>query len=241
MWGGVRARPRPGDAGIPARAARGVSDVRTRPAQSSIESTVAGYYSRAIEEHGATHRGVDWSSRASQELRFATLLDGIDWSDKPTLLDFGCGCGALAHYVDRLGFDCDYVGYDIAPAMIDAAVRSHGEHDDRRFTSDRDALEPADIVVASGVFNVKLEIPRSSWAHHAGDTIARLGALTRRRLAFNMLPAATAQELERDDLYYANAEAVVRYCRAVVGGEVSLREDYGLWEFTVVVVREAGA
>jgi SAM-dependent methyltransferase len=214
--------------------------MRTRLAQSTIECAVAGYYGRAIEQHGPTHRGVDWPSRASQELRFATLLDGIDWSEKPTLLDFGCGFGALAHYIDRLGIDCDYVGYDIAPAMIGAALRSHGEHDDRRFTSDRDELEPADIVIASGIFNVKLEIPRVIWAHHAGDTIARLGQLTRRRLAFNMLPAASAQELERDDLYYANAEAVVRYCRAVIGGQVALREGYGLWEFTVVVTREDG-
>lgn len=213
--------------------------MRTRAvARDTIETAVAGYYSRALEEHGATHRGVDWSSRASQELRFQTLLDGIDWTGRPTLLDYGCGFGAMAHYIDDLGVECDYVGYDIAPAMIDAAVRSHGLHDDRRFTSDAGELEPADIVVASGIFNVKLEIPRTNWAHHAGDTIARLGALARRRLAFNMLPAASAQELERDDLYYANADAVVRYCRAVIGGEVALREDYGLWEFTVVVTRD---
>jgi hypothetical protein len=215
-----------------------VNGTRTRVAQSTLESAVTRYYSRAIEEYGPTHRGVDWSSCASQELRFATLLQGVDWSGQPTLLDFGCGCGALAHHLDRLSIECDYVGYDIAPAMIDAAVRSHGQHDARRFTSDRDELERADIVIASGVFNVKLETPRMTWAHHAGDAIVRLGQLARRRVAFNMLPAASAQELERDDLYYANADAVARYCRAVIGGEVSLLEGYGLWEFTVVVERQ---
>jgi len=208
-----------------------------RNAERTIESSVADYYSRALHEHGPTHRGVDWPSRASQELRFATLLHGVDWGAAPTLLDFGCGFGAMAHYIDRLGVDCDYVGYDISPDMIAAAERSRGLHDDRRFTCDRDALKPADVVVASGIFNVKLDIPRSRWAHHVGDTLARLGALTRGRLAFNMLPAASAPELERDDLYYANPDAVVRYCRAVIGGEVSLRRDYGLWEFTVVVER----
>lgn len=216
-----------------------MSRLRARVAQDEVEAAVAGYYSRALSEHGPTHRGVDWSSRASQELRFATLLDGVDWSAAPTLLDFGCGFGALAHYLDTLGVDCDYVGYDLAPAMVEAAERTHGIHDHRRFTSDRDELEPADVVVASGIFNVKLDVPRVRWAHHAGDTIAQLGELTRRRLAFNMLPAASAPELERDDLYYANPDAVVRYCRAVIGGDVTLREDYGLWEFTVVVTRGA--
>jgi SAM-dependent methyltransferase len=207
---------------------------------SAIETAVAGYYSRTLERHGVTHRGVDWSSRASQELRFATLLDGIDWSDCPTLLDYGCGFGALAHYIDALGVACDYVGYDLAPAMIDAALRSHGEHDDRRFTSDPDALRPADHVIASGIFNVRLDIPRAAWTHHVGATIERLGSLARRRLAFNLMPAASAPELEREDLYYANPGAVVRYCRAVIGGDVQLREHYGLWEFTVVVSREDG-
>jgi SAM-dependent methyltransferase len=203
-------------------------------AQRSIESVVAGYYCRALTLHGPTHRGVDWSTQESQELRFATLLDGIDWSGRPSLLDFGCGYGALAGHLDDLGVDCDYVGYDIAPAMIDAARRTHRDRDDRRFTADAIALRRADFVVASGIFNVKLDIPRSTWTTYVGETIAQLGSLTRRRLSFNMLPAASAPELEREDLYYANPGAVVRYCRATVEGPVELREDYGLWEFTVL-------
>ncbi len=66
---------------------------------STIESTVAGYYSRALAAPGPTPRGVDWSSRASQELRFATLLDGIDWREVPSVLDYGCGWGALAEHL----------------------------------------------------------------------------------------------------------------------------------------------
>lgn len=211
--------------------------VRAPLAQDPIESAVAGYYSRALEQHGPTHRGVDWSTRASQELRFATLLDGVDWSRAPSVLDVGCGYGALAGHLDALGVDCRYAGYDLAPAMIDAARATYGDRDDRRFTADAGELEPADVVVASGIFNVKLGIPRVTWTHHVGQTISWLGALTRRRLAFNMLPAASAPELEREDLYYANPAAVVRYTRSAVGDEVSLREHYGLWEFTVVVTR----
>ena len=40
----------------------------------SILNEVGRYYSRKIQEHGATPAGVDWNSAASQELRFDQLL-----------------------------------------------------------------------------------------------------------------------------------------------------------------------
>jgi len=211
-------------------------------AHHSIQSAVAGYYTRALAAHGPNHRGVDWSSRDSQELRFATLLDGVDWSRGPTLLDFGCGYGALAGHLDALGVCCDYTGYDVAPAMVQAARRIVGEHAGRRFTSDLAALPQADLVVASGIFNVRLDVADGDWQRYVDDTIATLGSLTRRRLAFNMLPPASAPQLERPDLHYADADAVVARCAATLGtDDIAVREDYGLWEFTVVVTWAGGA
>jgi SAM-dependent methyltransferase len=196
----------------------------------ALEEAVAGYYSRALARHGATHRGVDWSSRDSQELRFETLLDGVDWSGRPSLLDFGCGWGALAEHLDRRGIACDYVGYDIAPAMIDAARESQPG---RRFTADLQDLAPADLVVASGIFNVKLDASSVAWERHVHATLERLSGLARTRLAFNMLPTAT--ERARPDLHYADPEAVRTRCEEALGRTASLRQDYGLWEFTVIV------
>lgn len=211
-------------------------------AHHSIQAAVAGYYSRALAAHGPTHRGVDWSSRDSQRLRFATLLRGVDWSQAPSLLDFGCGCGALAAYLDRLGLGGDYTGYDIAPDMVRTARRVVGERPGRRFTTDLESLEPADLVVASGIFNVKLDVPADDWQRYVEATIAELGALSRRRLAFNLLPPASSPQLARADLHYAEPDAVVALCAATLGADaVVVREDYGLWEFTVVATWGAGA
>ena len=200
-----------------------------------VESAVAAYYARALAAHGATHRSVDWCSRESQELRFATLLDGIDWDACPTVLDYGCGWGAMAEHLDRLGVECQYVGYDIAPQMIAAARLLHAGRADRRFTADPAQLQRADHVVASGIFNVKLGASRAAWTRHVNATIAHLATLTRRRLAFNMLPPPLQHELAGEDVYYADPDAMARQCEVVVGGSAALREDYGLWEFTVVI------
>lgn len=213
---------------------------RSRPCQMTtelpaIESAVAAHYARALAAYGATYRGVDWSSRESQELRFATLLDGVDWGARPTMLDYGCGWGAMADHLDRLGIECQYVGYDIAPQMIAAARLIHSGRQDRRFTADVAELRRVDHVIASGVFNLRLHTPGAMWTRHVKETIARFATLTRRRLAFNMLSRASAPALERADLYYADPHTVARYSEAVVGGPVSVREDYGLREFTVIV------
>lgn len=214
----------------------------TRVAHPSIESAVARYYRHALATHGPNHRGVDWSTRESQELRFATLLHGVDWSGAPSLLDFGCGCGALAAYLDWLRVRCDYTGYDIAPEMVRAARRVVGERAGRRFTSDLATLEPADLVVASGIFNVKLDVAADDWQRYVDETIAALGRLTRLRLAFNLLPPASPPKLERADLHYADRDAVVALCATTLGAdEVVVREGYGLWEFTVVASWDAGA
>ena len=209
-------------------------------AHPSIESAVARYYSDALATHGPNHRGVDWSSRDSQELRFATLLHGVDWSGTPSLLDFGCGCGALAVYLDELGVRCDYTGYDFAPEMVRTARRVVGERAGRCFTSDVATLEPADLVVASGIFNVRLDVAADAWQRYVDETIAGLGRLSRRRLAFNLLPPASSPQLERADLHYADRHAVVALCATTLDADdVAVREHYGLWEFTVVATWDA--
>ncbi|MHB8694629.1 MAG: class I SAM-dependent methyltransferase [Solirubrobacteraceae bacterium] len=199
---------------------------------SSIRAAVADYYSRALTTHGCTAQGVDWSSSESQELRFRTLLAGVHWADCPSVLDYGCGYGALAAYLDRLRVSCQYVGYDLAPTMIAAARRAHPH---QRFTAEETALQIADYVVASGVFNVKLDTPTAIWDRYVEHTLTALVSLARRSVSFNMLPPASAPELARPDLYYAEPADVVGFCRRRFPGQVALQRDYGLWEFTVTV------
>lgn len=199
---------------------------------------VADYYSRRLAEHGTSARGVDWSSPESQQLRFDVLLEGIDWAAGPSLLDYGCGYGALASHLDRLGVRCGYQGYDIAESMVAAARREHAGQPDRRFTADAAELEPSDHVVASGIFNVKLDADAADWDRHVIGTLERLWSLARRTVAFNMLPPASSPELARADLYYADPDAIARHCAERLGGHVELRREYGLWEFAVLVSLE---
>ena len=68
---------------------------------------------------GATARGVDWNSETAQELRFSQLIKVIDPERPFSLLDYGCGYGALAAYLLRLGYPLEYyAGYDILESIL---------------------------------------------------------------------------------------------------------------------------
>ncbi|MFB3893963.1 MAG: trans-aconitate 2-methyltransferase [Phycisphaerae bacterium] len=70
---------------------------------------------------------LDWASVASQEARFAVLVDHVLAKDPEarTLLDVGCGVGDLWAYLRRRRVEVDYTGVDILDKMVKEARRRH--------------------------------------------------------------------------------------------------------------------
>ncbi|MBX9585432.1 MAG: class I SAM-dependent methyltransferase [Gemmataceae bacterium] len=199
----------------------------------AIEDAVRGYYTRRLAEHGPTPRGVDWNGAESQEVRFRQLLRLVDG---PYVLgDYGCGYGALLGYARAAGFVGEYRGYDLAPAMI-AAARDRYAADPRAAFGDReDVLAGCDVVVASGVFNVKLDAPVGEWDGYVFRTLDRLAELGPRGFAFNALTSYSDPDRMRPDLYYADPCRLFDRCKRRYSRQVALLHDYGLYEFTILV------
>jgi SAM-dependent methyltransferase len=77
------------------------------------------YFEERLNVHGATARGVDWNSEASQEIRFSQLAKVCSPNQPFSLLDYGCGYGALAAYILRQQLPMQaYVGYDVLESMV---------------------------------------------------------------------------------------------------------------------------
>lgn len=195
---------------------------------------VARYYAETLAAHGSTPRGVDWSSDASQQLRFTQLLQILEGERECTVLDYGCGYGALARRLIAGPTAFTYVGFDVCAPMI-AAARAQAQDPRCAFTACADELRPADYAVASGIFNVRLEASNAQWHAHVVTTLNRLAALSRRGFAFNMLTRYADPERMRDYLYYADPSRYFRHCKESHSRNVSLLHDYDLYEFTVLV------
>jgi len=200
--------------------------------------SVARYYGDKLRAFGATARGVDWNSEASQQLRFTQLLRLLEQGEPFSILDYGCGYGALLDELARRALACDYVGFDVAEEMVQEAVRRHGESEGRRFSARAQDLAPVDYVVASGIFNVKVDAEEETWRAHVAATLDRFHALSRRGFAFNCLTLFSDPERRRPDLHYADPHALFDHCRERFSPRVALLHDYPLWEFTILVRKE---
>jgi hypothetical protein len=205
-------------------------------AAESILDRVERYYSGRFAEHGATARGVDWNSADSQELRFRQLLTVVE---EPTssfsLNDFGCGYGALVPHLQRHGLDATYRGFDLSSSMLAHAREAYESPPRVTFVERATDLDPSDYTVASGIFNVKLDVPETEWQAYVLLTIDKLAELSTRGFAFNMLTAHSEPEKMRADLYYGEPSQLFDHCVRRFTRHVALLHDYGLWEFTMIV------
>src|SRR5207244_1145964 len=117
-------------------------------AERSLLDAVERYYSGKFAEHGATAQGVDWNSAESQELRFSQLLPVLDKDSGFTLVDYGCGYGALVQFLDAMGLEYAYQGFDLSKPMVEHAQQAFGQTERREFTSNEESIEPGDYAVA---------------------------------------------------------------------------------------------
>jgi SAM-dependent methyltransferase len=204
-----------------------------------LRDRVRGYYDGKFRAHGPTPRGVDWNSEESQHLRFAQLARLWDGDPGASVLDYGCGYGALAAWLRARGHHGAYVGFDLSAAMTCAAAARAADLPDCRFTTDRASLQPADFAVASGVLNVRMDVPEAAWTEYVLATIADLAAVGHRGFAFNALTRHSDPARRRADLHYADPLDLFDHCRRF-SPLVALLHDYPLYEFTILVRRVPG-
>jgi len=200
-----------------------------------MHETAARYYGEKVREFGATHRGVDWSTEASQILRFDQLLRLVNPAQLSSIFDFGCGYGALLTYLRQLGLQCRYTGFDISESMIAHATSLHADDPLSTFTSRIDEATRADMTVASGVFNVKQHHSDDAWEEYVVENIAAIDRLSEHAFAFNMLSSYSDPAKRRPDLFYGKPTFFFDYCKTHFSPAVALLHDYPLYEFTVVV------
>jgi SAM-dependent methyltransferase len=201
-----------------------------------IIDTVSKYYGQKVRSFGPTPAGVDWNSMESQTLRFNELSKLFaDEKNSFSLLDYGCGYGALLEYLNNRKIKVNYTGYDISREMIECAVAKMKSNEETVWTSDREELSRYDYVVASGVFNVKAETSIEEWEEYIYDSLDHINSLSVKGFVFNILSDYSEGQKRKGNLYYANAENLFRYCKQSFSREVALLHDYPLYEFTLIV------
>jgi len=205
----------------------------------NLLANVAKLYSDNVKAFGASAKSAGWKDEASQNLRFQKLLEVIREGKGTglTINDLGCGYSAFYHYLrteSSLKIS-RYYGYDISEEMLTLAKRSIKDKSAIFINSER-ILHEADYSFASGIFNVKLDIDDSLWEHYIEETLVNMNKRSLRGFAFNAL--TTYVDYRESQLYYADPLSFFGFCEKSFSGNVSLLQNYGLYEWTIIVNKE---
>lgn len=209
-------------------------------------SPIQQHYERTLREHGPNHKGVDWPRPEDLEARFATQLEVLAAAanvTRPVLLDLGCGPGLLLDFLratDRLGA-VEYRGVDISAAMVEAANERWPGYafEERDILKDPLADRSVDVVIANGVLTERVGIERADMVAMAEALVTAAFRAARVGIAFNVMSKHV--EWERDDLFHWGFDEVAAFVTRDVSRHVRIRADYGLYEYTFFVWREAQA
>jgi len=212
----------------------------------NIVRTLAQHYDALVRKHGDAPEASQWSDRDTQFRRFAVLAGIAPDLAVSSILDLGCGTGALLTFLnEHVGFNGSYTGLDISPEAIKVARQNHPEarflhHDLLTSTLD----EYFDYVMISGIFNNKMK-DEETCMQYLQDILTKAFGLARKGMAFNAMSKYV--DYEDENLCYFQPEDIVSFCKKKLSSCVTLRHDYRVkdnvipFEFTMYIYKDGKA
>ena len=118
--------------------------------------------------------------------------------------------------------------------MVAKARELHGEGDDRQW---RVGAEPADCRFCDRKRDIQRrgDVESEVWIGYVRRTLDVLAQAGRSGFAFNVLSMSSDPDRRRSNLYYADPAGMLDYCLSRYGRSVALLQDYGLYEFPILV------
>jgi len=202
--------------------------------------TYKEYFNEKIERHGATPKGVDYNGPEAQEIRFEELVKVIDPSAPFSVIDYGCGYGALFEFLQRKGWQVEYYGYDMLEKMVFAGREAHKGVANVHFTHLVTELPVVDYLLAGSIFNNKFEANEDEWQNKALETLKEMDSLCNKGFSFDILTKYSDADrmVERPDLFFGDPLLYFDFCKRNFSRNVALLHDYGLYDFTILVRKD---
>lgn len=204
----------------------------------AIFDNISDYYSEKILQYGATPQGVDWNGADSQDLRFKQLLKVINSTDAFFKInDIGCGYGKFYSYLQsHFNTQFHYQGYDLSQDMIQSAQNQNSRPNNEFIKIEKtENILPADYSIASGIFNVKMELSNDAWKTFILENLKIINQKSIKGFAFNILTKYSDKPFMKDYLYYADPLELFDFCKTNFSKNVALLHDYDLYEFTLLI------
>jgi len=197
---------------------------------------VVQHYEKCLDdEEGDSGQLVGWRNSASQIARFEViqqLVSGVSFS---SICDFGCGLGEYLHFLREHSFAGSYFGVDASLQMVRRAQAIHRGDLEATFYQ-MTSPKSADLIVASGIFNVRLDQAEESWRKYVESNVSMMWERGSVGMVFNVLSTVSDPSRRNPTLFYMSPVDLIHMCLRY-SPDVRLAHHYGLYDSTVAVFR----
>ncbi len=215
-----------------------------------ITQALKDYYATTFARHGATAKGVDWTSEEELLVRYDKMLAVLqkDFTVLPqpvSMLDVGCGWGGQLRRAQSLGVKLNYTGIDVVESMVQhartefpGATFIHGDV----FALDKPASY--DFVVCNAILTQKLGATIPAMEQFTRELARKMFEICRHGIAFNMM--STRVNFMVDNLYYQNPADLLAWMLTDLTPRVRLDHGYSslasgkgkFYDFTVYAYKD---
>lgn len=193
------------------------------------------FYDARVTSYGLSPSTVGWKDFAQQELRFDILTSDIDLNGKK-VVDIGCGFGDLANYLVSKGINVEeYIGVEVSKKMLEIAKKNTLTKLNAKYMNANIFKDPMNITVDFALMSGLLNLRQStnSATEILQSFLLKIRPIVTQGLVFNLLTDEVDFE-QPHHLHYnpSTAQLIVRDFFK----DVSIKKDYGLYEFTVKAI-----
>lgn len=207
------------------------------PSGAEDYSDITEFYNALLDDHGFSSKAVAWRNEEFQNRGFASIAQAFAHELGPfSVYEVGCGLGHLHDFLAQHFPTASYRGGDINTKMIERALQRDPTLKVERRDIVKDPPEPADYVVESGIFNLRMQHTDDVWESVVRSVLKAMFASAKRAIAANFLTSHV--DWKRDRAYHPDPARMLTFAMTDLSRFAEIRHAYYPWEYTLIVYRE---
>lgn len=201
----------------------------------SDQKLVVDRYSTRFKKFGHSPKALGWD-KGKQDLRYHILFEEFNLEGK-SILDIGCGFGDANKLLQEKSNNYTYLGIDIVEDLIVEAQKTYRNNNNINFILD-DFLKVNmennyDIIVASGVFNFKLNDGDNYMFIHS--FLQKAFNLANDGIAFDFL--SDKVDFQYEHTFHSNPAKILEMAYDL-SQNIILKNNYMPFEFAVIILKD---
>ena len=195
-------------------------------------SKMMDVYQDKFKKHGYSPSSLG-CLKGRQDLRFKALTKNIK---NGKLLDFGCGFGDLAIYLDKFNIGVEYNGCDVMKKFLSIAEKNNPEKNFFLIKIGEPLVGDYDHIVASGVFNFLYSKDKKEHISFVYKTIENLFECCNLSLSIDF--QSPFVDFIAPDAYHQDVNDLINFISKKLTRKFKIDHSYMPYEFCVKIFKQ---